>query len=226
MLRKYAGTVLVQASITNQRILRKIVFSAIVCVLVSCGASYQVLADNVVIDQSNTAAISFGLSIRLNAPVGQEFTPTLTSLNFIDLITGDTSGSAGATLRVNIRLGSLAGAIVGTSGDVVLPNLFGQAFGGAITSFTFGTPVTLTPGSLYVIQPVVVSGDNWFLYGDGNTYSGGRLIVSGIPNANADFNFVEGVRTPSGVPEPTTMLLLGTGLVGITVKVRKWRKAV
>ena len=44
----------------------------------------------------------------------------------------------------------------------------------------------------------------------GAPYSGSFTLTSG----------------PAPVPEPTTMLLLGTGLVGITAKVRKRRKAV
>ena len=51
-------------------------------------------------------------------------------------------------------------------------------------------------------------------------------IDTGIPIEGADFNFAEGVRTPTVVPEPTTMLLLGSGLVGIAAKVRKRRKTV
>jgi len=204
--------------------------------LVVCGTMAH--ADTLMIDQSNSVTPNYSTSIQFAGSIGQEFTPTLTSLNFVELKTqdfGNPNGinGIGATLRVNIRIGTIVGTIIGTSGDVVLPDDFaynhdyrgGDLFGGLVTTFNFATPVSLTPGSLYVIEAIVVSGDNWGLGGTdaSDNYAGGRAIHGGQPTANDDLYFREGIQSPA-VPEPATMVLLGTGLAGIAATLKRRKK--
>jgi|SRR5665213_190668 len=88
-----------------------------------------------------------------------------------------------------------------------MPNGFvndGLGFAG-ITNFSFSTPVTLTAGQTYYLQPVVLSGDDpWDIalltY---DAYPNGQLFEKGI-GFSADLWFREGV-----VPEPSTLALAG-----------------
>lgn len=90
-----------------------------------------------------------------------------------------------------------------TSGTVILPPINGIAPNSLIFSITGGTGLFAgATGSL------LVNGQVTFLPG-------------GFTNNTLNFN-----GTITTVPEPTTMLLLGTGLAGVAAKVRKGRKAI
>jgi hypothetical protein len=54
----------------------------------------------------------------------------------------------------------------------------------------------------------------WFAYADGGTYLGGDNFLS---TSNPGF---EGVASPNSVPLPPTVLLLGSGLLGLA----GWRR--
>ncbi len=153
-------------------------------------------------DQTNTELPLGTLSQNLLvfSPLGQSFTPTLTSLNFINLLTDDGS----ATVEVNIRLGSISGTILGTS----LPTVIPFSLDPSVSSFSFSTPVALIAGDLYVIEPFLVSGDTLIGSTDTNNYVGGNQILGGIVQTNNDLWFQEGIS----VAEPGELLLLGIGL--------------
>lgn len=77
-----------------------------------------------------------------------------------------------------------------------------------ITNFFFSTPITLTPGQTYYLQPVVLSGDDpWdIIVLTDDAYSNGQLFSNGLPGATIDFWFREGIVS---VPEPSTLALIG-----------------
>jgi hypothetical protein len=178
-------------------------FFALLLLITSVMAS-SAKADTI-FDQTNTALPLGTLSQNLSvfSPLGQSFTPTLTSLNFVDLLAEDGS----ATVEVNIRLGSISGTILGTSQPTVVPfSLAPMEY-----SFSFATPVTLIPGDLYVLQPFLISGDTLITSTNTNNYPGGNQILAGIDQPNNDLWFEEGISTR----EPGTLLLLVTGLIGL-----------
>lgn len=140
------------------------------------------------------------------SPIGQEFTPTFSKLNFVDLFTeGFFPPTTG--LFVNIRAGTISGPILGTSQTVPTASLFGE------TDFLFPAEVPLIPGDLYVIEVVTVDGLNWGLGSSGvPTYSKGNEILNGEPNPQNDLWFREG-----DVPEPSgfSLLLIVCGVLAL-----------
>lgn len=175
-------------------------------------------------DQTNTELPLGKLSQNASifSPLGQSFTPTLTSLNFVNLLT-----DGRAIVQVNIRLGSISGPILGTSQPTVIP----FSIAPSVSTFRFSTPVTLIAGDLYVIEPFVVCGDTLIVSTKTNNYVGGNQILGGIAQANNDLWFQEGISKPEpgailprGDQAPRGWPLLGTGLLElVTVLIFKNR---
>jgi hypothetical protein len=126
-----------------------------------------------VIDQSSTGPLGQGYntSSSINLPLGQEFKPTLSSLDFVDLVLGDadTGIGSGASFQVKIHAGTITGTVLGISNTVTLPDGFNLAGGNEIyTHFTFAAPVALTPGATEVIEivqlpPIGAGNDNFLM---------------------------------------------------------------
>jgi hypothetical protein len=141
-------------------------------------------------DQTNTGPPIGMLSQNLKdfSPLGQSFTPTRTSMNFVNLLTEYGS----ATVKVNIRLGSISGPIIGTSQATVIPSSTSPS----VSSFRFSPPIELTPGDLYVIEPFAVCGSTLIVSTDRNSYIRGTQILGGIAQTNTDLWFQEGMSVP------------------------------
>ena len=180
-------------------------------------------ADGDQIDQSNLVAPSqnCNTSSSSNLPIGQEFTPSLAGLDFVDLRVVDFGSDTGpgTDFHLQIRQGSILGTVVGTSETVFVPDNTNLGGGDIITRFLFPSVVALTPGSLYVIDvlqqaPSSGTGNFGITAGAlGGTYAGGSALVGGSA-INRDFIFAEGLTT-AAVPEPAAAAMLGLGLLGV-----------
>lgn len=188
----------------------------VLVLLVALGATAGIAKAGQIIDQSNTSFVpALFQNIQIFTPIGQSFTPSLTSLDFFDTFTEDfASNGTGATLEVEIFSGVLQN-LLGTSLPTVLPSGFAGP-----TDFTFSAPVPLVPGDLFSAQVIVTSGDDWGLASSGgamSTYPGGDQILQGVPQPNNDLWFQEGITTAT--PEPSTLLLFGSCLLGVLASV-------
>ncbi len=150
-------------------------------------------------------------------PSGQSFIPTLSSVGFAQFDFTDAGfNGLGATIYVNLWSGSLAtGTLLGESEAVSMPD----GFTGASTFF-FTTPVTVTPGTAYYLQPIIQSGDSFEIGVGGLTYPNGQAYFQGTAHPNLDMWFREGVV----VPEPSILSLSILGLFGFHVLSRSRRK--
>jgi hypothetical protein len=147
--------------------------------------------------------------IMANQPMGQSFTPSLSSVDFIrlQLYEGNSGTGPGTGVYLNLRSGSITGPIVSSTAPVFLANGWLAAY----VTFTFPTPVPVTPGVTYYFQPIVQSGD-WSVgtYNPGYNYPGGTAIGRGIPNPASDLLFREGIIVPE--PSSASLLLLAGGV--------------
>lgn len=153
-----------------------------------------------IIDQSYTPEIFSEWSIALMGPVGQEFRPTLSPLNVVELWIshGYVGTEPPADLKVRVREGAIDGPVLGESEVVRVEDGYF-----APVQFSFATPVVLTPGVTCVLEPVVLPGGGNPMIGGNEApgYPGGRVILAGAPVAS-DLWFQTGAT--EDVPTGTT----------------------
>jgi hypothetical protein len=150
-------------------------------------------------------------NIQAFAPIGQSFTPTFPSLNFVDLYT-QSFAFGSATLYVEIFSGSsFGGTLLGTSDAVTLTSSFL-----GVTHFSFSSDVPLAPSGAYAMELFETpSSVAWGVRDDAtlvDLYSRGNEIFLGSSQFPNDLYFVEGE-----VVEPGTFFLLGGSLAALLV---------
>jgi hypothetical protein len=152
-------------------------------------------AQGFVYDQQSSGTTD-GSVLSTQAPLGQSFTPLLDSIGFVDFYLSD--GTTASMMQVNIRSGSITGPILGTTSTTTLTPNLADYYG-----FVFSTPISLTPGTQYFLEPVVVGGGGSRAFVTFQQYSGGDAIFGGSTFTDRDFLFREGIV--SNVPEPSTV---------------------
>src|SRR4051794_17057999 len=129
-------------------------FIFVVLSLDSCLAQGTFLYDQQSVTNDSRGAESV-ITIQSSQPVGQSFTPQFSSVGFVRLfLADDVLNGVGATLYVDLRADSITGQIIGSSQPVFMPAGFVDR-----VDFFFGSPVTVSPGTTYFLQPIVQSGD-------------------------------------------------------------------
>jgi N-acetylneuraminic acid mutarotase len=155
------------------------------------------------VDQANTGAVSSSISIDGSAPIGQEFVPSLSAIDFVQLYLHHLSAGDGLSNSVAVRIHSdtISGPVLGTSQSVTVGD---RSFGAeGIVTFTFPSPVTLTPGKTYVIELIDLHGPGnveGLEYTPSPSYGRGRAIVAGNPDSTLDFYFSVGLSALTITP--------------------------
>jgi len=142
-----------------------------------------------------------GVTIQQFTQYGQSFTPSLSAIDFVRLNLNDRNpnNSLGASLYINLRANTFSGPVVATTTSIALPDTFS-----GVVSFQFTNPQSLTPGSIYFLEPIVQTGDAWNILAGEYLYAGGSVYWNGLPSTASDFWFREGII----VPEPSAIVLL------------------
>jgi hypothetical protein len=183
--------------------------------LTVCSAQGQ---DTFIYDQSsatNPAAGGGGAPIQADQPMGQSFTPALSSIDFVQLnftYGGFPSNQLGAAVFVNLWSGSISnGTLLSSTDPVFIPD---GAFR-LVTNLFFSASVALTPGDTYFLQPYLQSGDTRLGVIDSTSfnYPGGTFYFNGEPDPNnQDLWFREGIIA---APEPSSAVIILLGTVGL-----------
>ena len=157
-------------------------------------------ATTFVVDQSATGfPITWTQNIAF-IQVGQEFTPSLKGINFVELLVGDAEcqtfppphGNDPLQVSLRIHRDTTGGAVIGQSVIASLAPCFDD-----VARFEFPSIVPLVPGHVYVIE-LVYAGGRMALADSSTTdvYPGGTHISDGVRILDSDLWFREGLLLP------------------------------
>jgi len=131
------------------------------------------------VDQSLTELNQEQSTSNVSIGIGQEFTPQVDNIVAVDIYFGAFGGSP-TSATVKIRENTITGPILGEKTQTIVPGLH-DVFNPLIAHFDFDSPISLTPGNLYVIEVFTAKQDGWLGDDDnfGNTYPDGIALGFG-----------------------------------------------
>ncbi len=186
--------------------MRKLICTAALCAAACASGQGTFIFDQQSSTDEGAPGYGSGPEIHSLLPyTGQSFTPGLAGIDFIRLKFDDgaTGDGVGASIYLNLRSGSIAGTILGTTATVNMPNGFDST-----ATFFFPGRISLTPEATYYFELVLQSGVSWRVDVSSYSYSGGEAFANGSPWPGGDYWFREGLYV---VPEPSASAL---GLLG------------
>jgi PEP-CTERM motif len=212
----------------------KLLFSLLAFVVVTLAASTTARADIVItqsVDNTGTENVLFDQNLlNLNVIVGN-VNSGLFAVNFTS--TGGTlSSAASGQARV------LAGSNNSPFDQISFELQGGHTFTNAVFNLNAATTgqieilvegVNINGGTFAQVFVVDMNGENFFTVHAVNGQAMTKISLTGITNINgpgATFEDLRQVRiggfnVPSEIPEPATMLLFGTGLIGAAAGIRR-----
>src|ERR1043166_3000366 len=131
--------------------------------LLACGIATGGRAQVLLTDQSLQPPPNTGGSYHYDAVLsslvpatGQEFTPSLQGLDFVEIRLQDPRVTDTGTFAIAIHEGNIAAPVLGLSGLVSKSGGFGESN----THFSFPSTVQLVPGNIYVMEITQLAGDS------------------------------------------------------------------